>query len=110
MMNDTHLDPNSFDQAYAVLKRNADLLSQQQEPSIDRLLPLVEESMRAYDICKARLAAIRQALEQQLSSEPGANPVNTSAPVAAEEWPWEVEESMESSGKAKPVDENEIPF
>jgi exodeoxyribonuclease VII small subunit len=71
-MNDTNLDPNSFDQAYARLKKNADFLSDQQEPSIDQLLPLVEESMLAYNICKTRLEAIRQALEQQLGfdSEP----------------------------------------
>ena len=63
-MNNADLNPDSFDQAYAVLKRNADFLSSQQEPGIDRLLPLVEESMQAYSICKARLEAIQQALAQ----------------------------------------------
>lgn len=107
MMNDTHLDPNSFDQAYAVLKRNADLLSQQQEPSIDRLLPLVEESMRAYDICKTRLEAIRQALEQQL---PEMNRAEVSPPApATEPAPWE-EPSPVRSPNAAPWDEDGIPF
>ena len=68
-MNNVELDPNSFDQAYAVLKRNADFLSQQQESSIDQLLPLVEESMQAYQICKTRLAAIEQALQQHWQTE-----------------------------------------
>lgn len=46
MVNEAKLDPHSFDQAYAVLKRNADFLSQQQESSIDQLLPLVSERMK----------------------------------------------------------------
>lgn len=107
MMNDTNLDPNSFDQAYAILKRNADFLSQSQEPSIDRLLPLVEESMRAYDICKTRLEAIRQALEQQL---PEINRAEVSPPApATEPAPWE-EPSPTRTSKAAPWDADDIPF
>ncbi len=68
-MTNSDLNPDSFDQAYAVLKKNADFLSSQQEPGIDRLLPLVEESMQAYSICKARLEAIQQALAQHLGPE-----------------------------------------
>ena len=74
-MNNADLNPDSFDKAYAVLKRNADFLSSQQEPGIDRLLPLVEESMQAYTICKARLAAIQQALAEHLEPENGNSPV-----------------------------------
>ena len=70
MVNEAKLDPHSFDQAYAVLKRNADFLSQQQESSIDALLPLVEESMQAYQICKMRLEAIEQALERHWQARP----------------------------------------
>ncbi len=76
-MTDSDLNPESFDKAYAVLKRNADFLSHQQEPSIDRLLPLVEESMQAYAICKTRLEAIQQALAQHLGPENGNAPVDT---------------------------------
>ena len=65
-MDDHLLDPHSFNAAYAVLKSNAALLSNQQEPDIDQLLPLVEESIQAYNICKARLDAVRQALEKQI--------------------------------------------
>jgi exodeoxyribonuclease VII small subunit len=68
-MNDHPLDPQSFNAAYAVLKNNAALLSNQQEPDIDQLLPLVEESLKAYNICKMRLEAVRQALEQQIGPE-----------------------------------------
>ena len=74
-MNNADLNPDSFDKAYAVLKRNADFLSSQQEPGIDRLLPLVEESMQAYSICKTRLEAIQQALAQHLEPENGNAPV-----------------------------------
>lgn len=84
-MNNANLDPNSFDQAYAVLKRNADYLSQQQEPSIDQLLPLVEESLQAYTVCKTRLAAIQQALEQQWPAEGGTPTVSRAAAVNEEE-------------------------
>ena len=82
VMTNSDLNPDSFDQAYAVLKRNADFLSSQQEPSIDRLLPLVEESLSAYTICKARLEAIQQALAQHWGPENG-NPLVT-APARAE--------------------------
>jgi len=69
MMNDHPLDPHSFNAAYEVLKNNAVLLSHQQEPDIDQLLPLVEESLKAYNICKARLEAVQQALEKQIGPE-----------------------------------------
>lgn len=68
-MNDHPLDPHSFNAAYEVLKNNAVLLSHQQEPDIDQLLPLVEESLKAYNICKARLEAVQQALEKQIGPE-----------------------------------------
>lgn len=67
-MNDDPLDPHSFNAAYEVLKNNAVLLSHQQEPDIDQLLPLVEESIKAYNICKARLEAVQQALEKQIGA------------------------------------------
>ena len=107
MMNNAKLDPNSFDQAYEILKRNADYLSQQQEPSIDRLLPLVDESMRAYDICKTRLEAIRQALEKQLPEMNRAE-VSTLA-SATEPAPWE-EQPPTRTSKAAPWDADDIPF
>jgi exodeoxyribonuclease VII small subunit len=67
-MNDDPLDRHSFNAAYEVLKNNAVLLSHQQEPDIDQLLPLVEESIKAYNICKARLEAVQQALEKKIGA------------------------------------------
>jgi exodeoxyribonuclease VII small subunit len=66
----TILNPESFNDAFQVLQRNAETLRRQTEPDIDRLVPLVEESLHAYAICKQRLEAVRQALEVQLGPEP----------------------------------------
>lgn len=65
----TTLNPESFNDAFQVLQRNAETLRRQTEPDIDRLVPLVEESLQAYAICKQRLEAVRQALEAQLGPE-----------------------------------------
>ena len=105
-MTNSDLNPESFDKAYAVLKRNADFLSNQQEPGIDRLLPLVEESMQAYTICKARLEAIQQALAQHLGPE---NNLPVTSPV---------DMALSSLDGVEPrynrrnrqADEDEIPF
>lgn len=49
----------SFKQGYEILKKNAELLEAQEQPDIDNLMNLVEESMQA---CKARIDAVQQAL------------------------------------------------
>lgn len=64
------LDPGSFNAAYEVLRRNAETLRDQEELDIDRLVPLVEQSMQAYRICRARLDAVRLALESHLNVDP----------------------------------------
>ena len=102
-MTDSDLNPESFDKAYAVLKKNADFLSSQQEPGIDRLLPLVEESMQAYAICKTRLAAIQQALAQHLEPE------NSNPPVNAETASLDGVEPRRNR-RNRQADEDEIPF
>jgi exodeoxyribonuclease VII small subunit len=66
------LDPASFNSAYEVLRRNAELLRDQEELDIDRLVPLVEQSMQAYRICRSRLDAVRLALESRLGPDEGA--------------------------------------
>ena len=38
----------SFKEGYGVLKKNAELLESQEEPDIDNLMKIVEESMVAY--------------------------------------------------------------
>lgn len=72
------LDPASFNAAYEVLRRNAELLRDQEELDIDRLVPLVEQSMQAYRICRSRLDAVRLALESRLGPEEA--PVNAESP------------------------------
>jgi exodeoxyribonuclease VII small subunit len=106
-MNNSDLNPDSFDKAYAVLKRNADFLSSQQEPGIDRLLPLVEESLSAYGICKARLEAIQQALAQHLEPENGNLPVTPPADTSLSSL-----EGVEPryNRRNQQADEDKIPF
>lgn len=52
----------SFKAGYEILKKNAELLETQQEPDIDNLMNIVEESMQAYKACKARVDAVQAAL------------------------------------------------
>jgi exodeoxyribonuclease VII small subunit len=66
------LDPASFNAAYEVLRRNAELLREHEELDIDRLVPLVEQSMQAYRLCRSRLDAVRLALESRLGPDEGA--------------------------------------
>ena len=55
-------DTLSFQEGYNILKKNAELLESQQEPDIDNLMKIVEESMNAYKACKARVEAVQMAL------------------------------------------------
>lgn len=57
----------SFRQAYQVLQDHAETLRNQQEPNIDDLLTIVNESVQAYTICKERIDAVEKALEQALN-------------------------------------------
>ncbi|MCT8090864.1 exodeoxyribonuclease VII small subunit [Acinetobacter sp. C_4_1] len=52
----------SFKQGYEILRKNAELLESQEEPDIDNLMAIVEESMIAYKACKSRIDAVQQAL------------------------------------------------
>lgn len=58
-MNDENL---SFKQGYEILKHNAELLESQEEPDIDNLMKLVEDSMNAFKACKSRVDSVQQAL------------------------------------------------
>lgn len=68
-MNTTHkLNDNSsitFQAAYQILIDNAALLQAQQEqqPDIDNLMSIVEESIAAYKVCQSRIDAVQQALD-----------------------------------------------
>jgi len=57
-------DTLSFQEGYDILKKNAELLESQQEPDIDNLMKIVEESMQAYKACKSRVEAIQNALNE----------------------------------------------
>lgn len=54
----------TFKEGYDVLKKNAELLESQEEPDIDNLMKIVEESMSAYKACKSRVGAVQQALNE----------------------------------------------
>lgn len=54
----------TFKEGYDVLKKNAELLESQEEPDIDNLMKIVEDSMSAYKACKARVDAVQQALNE----------------------------------------------
>ena len=59
----------NFKQAFAVLKQNSERLEEQQEPDIDQLLLIVEESMQAYKVCKQRIKTVQDALAHSFDSE-----------------------------------------
>jgi exodeoxyribonuclease VII small subunit len=56
----------SFKDGFEALKRNAESLRAQSEPDIDQLLPIVEESIKAYGVCKERINAVEIALKEAL--------------------------------------------
>ncbi len=72
----------SFRQAYEVLQGHAEALRAQTEPNIDDLLDIVNESVQAYKLCKQRIDAVEQALQQalddsaiaELATSPNARP------------------------------------
>lgn len=58
----------SFKDGYGILKKNAELLESQEEPDIDNLMKIVEESMTAYKACKSRIDAVQQALNETFNN------------------------------------------
>lgn len=59
----------SFKDGYALLKKNAELLEAQEEPDIDNLMKIVEESMTAYKACKSRVDAVQQVLNETFKDD-----------------------------------------
>lgn len=47
---------------YQVLKEASKQLAEMQEPDVDKILPLVTEGLKAYDLCRSRIEAVRQQL------------------------------------------------
>lgn len=58
----------TFKQSYGVLQKHAQTLRKQNEPNIDDLLTIVEESVAAYKVCQTRIDAVEKALEAALSN------------------------------------------
>lgn len=54
----------TFKAHYQKLKEIADTMSNQEEPDIDKLIPLVEQATEAYKFCQARIEAVEQALQK----------------------------------------------
>jgi len=60
---------DTFAAHYATLKQIADELRAQQEPDIDKLIPMVDSANAAYKACKARLDAVEAALNERMQEE-----------------------------------------
>ena len=58
-----------FKTAYDVLQKNAQTLQHAQEPNIDELMTIVEESINAYKVCQNRIEAVEQALNQAFEQQ-----------------------------------------
>ena len=57
---------NNFRDAYSALKAHAETLRNQQDPNIDDLLNIVQDSVAAYKVCQQRIAAVDEALQAAL--------------------------------------------
>lgn len=77
------MNEKTFREAYEVLQRHAETLRNQDEPNIDDLLEIVNESVGAYKVCKQRIDAVEKALEEALVSAglEGAGRTERAAPV-----------------------------
>jgi exodeoxyribonuclease VII small subunit len=67
--------PTNFREAFDVLSKNAAALRDQSEPNIDELLTRVNASVAAYNVCKDRIAAVEQSLNEALKGAARAEPL-----------------------------------
>jgi len=58
-----------FNEAYKKLQANAEKLRRQDDLDIDSPVPIVQESAAAYEICKKRIDAVREALKEHLKED-----------------------------------------
>jgi len=56
----------TFAANYAILKEVAETLRTQKEPDIDALIPMVDQALAAYKVCKERLTAVKTAFGERL--------------------------------------------
>lgn len=59
----------NFTENYQTLQNIANRLSNSGEVDIDELIPMVDEASKAYQICKSRLDAVEEALNQRLDTQ-----------------------------------------
>lgn len=59
----------SFKEGFDILQKNAELLESQEQPDIDNLMKIVEDSMNAYKACKSRVDAVQQALNDTFKDQ-----------------------------------------
>jgi exodeoxyribonuclease VII small subunit len=97
----------TFRDAYGVLQRHAETLRNQQEPNIDDLLNIVNESVSAYKVCKKRIDAVEKALEQALGNVGVDSAGYAEGP--AEAIPFETPESHPNH-PANRASDDDIPF
>lgn len=58
-----------FKTAYDILQSNAQTLQNSQEPNIDELMAIVEQSISAYKVCQTRIEAVEKSLNQAFESQ-----------------------------------------
>lgn len=63
------LNQNSFNENFKILQQNAERLRGNGEMDIDALVPLVEQSTKAYQICKTRITAVKTALAKHMDGD-----------------------------------------
>lgn len=63
------IENSSYIEQYQILESVVQKLSQQQQIDIDELLPLVDQASSAYKVCKSRIEAVEQALNERFEKE-----------------------------------------
>lgn len=59
-------ETETFKASYATLKEVAETLRNQKEPDIDALIPMVDQALAAYKVCKDRIQAVKTAFGERL--------------------------------------------
>jgi len=108
------MEAKTFREAYDVLQRHAATLREQDEPNIDDLLDIVNESVAAYKVCKLRIDAVEKALEEALVSAglEGSSRSTKTAPSSADSTEtWTAQKAAgRSSGSSFDEVDDDIPF
>ena len=102
----------TFKEAYGILQGHAETLRSQTEPNIDDLLAIVEESVGAYRVCKARIDAVEKALERALTDVGAETAPGASARVSRSTAPAPADVAPAGQKPASGFDDmdDDIPF